>query len=564
MTRADERTPLLGGTQVAGAGAPRPISDSAFYDHPRSEDLDPSHDPPERPFFVVITTCMALWCITLIVSLDMTIVSMLLGNISSDFRASEQAAWIGSTYLLTACCTAPVYGRLCDIIGGKRSLSMALILFATGTLGCGAARNMSEFLLSRTIAGIGGGGLNTVGSVIVSHLVPLHSRGVYQGLTNIVFGLGIAIGGPIGGAFNDTLGWRAAFYFQVPIICVAFLALLTLLDDTVPHGDDQRSVWRRLQDIDLLGLGVVTMAPLSLLYAMDLVSVKDVPFDDVRVMASGVVAVLALVGFYVVERYVARVPLISLDVLALRSGWSSLWTNFWLSIANFGYNFNFPLFFQVVGKLPPSVIGARMIPASMALSAGSLFSGFYMRKTGYYYWYTVACLTVATVAIWRSTLFDDHPPLVSPFVINTFLYFSQSGVLTTTLLALINSVEKHAIGVSTGMSYFFRSNGQVLGVAMTGGIMQVSLLRALRWRIVGPDADDMIARIRHEATSIDKLPEEFQGAAIESYTYALHNVFVFVFLCDILALVCGLFIENERLPMPDDKRTTTPADEERN
>lgn len=563
MPRTNEQTPLLGATQTAGAAAQRPISESAFYDHPRDEELEPRYEPPPRPFSVILTTCCALWCITFIVSLDTTIVAMLLGNISSDFRESEKAAWIGSTYLLTACCTAPVYGRLCDIIGGKRALNISLAFFAMGTLGCGLGRNMHEFLTARTLAGLGGGGLNTVGSVIVSHLVPLHSRGVYQGLTNIVYGLGIAVGGPLGGILNDTIGWRGAFYVQIPIILIAFLALFTLLDNSSPFSqNDPRSVWSRVKDIDFVGLGVITFVPLTLLYVLDLVSVKDVPFTDTHVLTGCGVIVFAFVAFYCVERYIARIPLISLDVLALRSGWSSLWANYWGSMAVFAYNFNFPLFFQVVGRLPPSVIGARMIPASCALSLGSLISGLYMRKTGYYYRYTVGCLVVTVVASGQMMLYGMNPPTVTPFVYNVFLAFAQAGYITTTLLALINSVEKHAIGVSTGMSYFFRTNGQVAGVALSGGILQVSLLRALRSRIVGPDAESVIAQIRHEATAIPTLPEAFQQAATESYTLALHNVFVYVCLCNLLALLCGAMIENKRLPMPFD-RLDSGHDEER-
>ena len=564
MSQVDERTPLVSGAHGAGKTAQSCSSDSALGDQSRPQNPSENHQPPPRPFYVILTTCLSLWCITLIVSLDTTVVAMLIGNISSTFREAEKASWIGSTYLLTACCTAPVYGRLCDIIGGKRALNIALTLFAIGTVGCGAARNMTEFLAARSLAGMGGGGLNTVGSVIISHLVPLHSRGVYQGFTNIVYGLGIGIGGPIGGILNDIVGWRAVFYFQVPIIAVALFALLVFVGNEDTHNhEDPRSFWRRMEDIDFLGLVVITMAPLSLHYALDLVSIQDVPLSDWRIMASAAVFALSLICFYFVERFVAHIPLISFEVLGIRSCWSTLWTNFWEGIAIFGYNFNFPLFFQVVGKLPPSVIGERLIPASCTLSLGSLFAGFYMRKTGYYYWYMVTCLVIATLASGRSVLFGSHPPLISPFVYNVVLTFTQAGVITATLIALINNVERRKIGIVTGMNYFFRANGQVLGVALSGGILQVSLLRTLCWRIVGPQAEELISKIRHEATSIPTLPGPFQDAAIESYAIALSNVFLFICACNFLALLNAMRIENKRLPMPSDQ-SRAPADEESN
>lgn len=70
---------------------------------------------------------------------------------------------------------------------------------------------MEMLLFSRALAGVGGGGLATCTTTIMSDIIPLRSRGLYQGLTNIIFGLGGGLGGPIGGLLNDTWGWRNAF-----------------------------------------------------------------------------------------------------------------------------------------------------------------------------------------------------------------------------------------------------------------------------------------------------------------------------------------------------------------
>lgn len=556
---ADERTPLLEGTQLAGAAAPRVLAESDLHDHPRDEEFDASHETPSLPFRTVALACTALWMVTFICSLDTTVVAMLLGPISASFYSSEKASWIGSTYLLSVCATSSLYGRLCDIIGGKRALTISISFFTLGTFWCGRAMSMNEFLAARTLAGIGGGGLSTVGSVIMSHMVPLHQRGVYQGLTNVMWGMGIAVGGPVGGILNDTIGWRGTFYIQLPLLVIAFVALNYLLPQDEPTYDsDATSPWGRLKDVDFYGLGVVTLVPLSLLYVLDLISVKDVAFSDWRVVAGVTVSFVALVAFYFVERYVSRVPLISLDVLALRSAWASLVSNLFVAAATFAYNYNFPLYFQTVAQMPPSTIGVRMIPASITLSIGSLVAGIYMKQTLRYYWYNAWCIIMVVLAVSRTLFYYVDPPTVSPFVYNAFISFGGAGMLTCTLLALINSVEKHSIGVSTGMSYFFRTSGQVYGVAFSGGILQMTLVHELRQRIVGPEAEELIAKIRHESTAIATLPEPFRAAAIESYAGALHNVFVFVFVGYVGAMVFSLMLENKPLPVPE-----KPRDEER-
>lgn len=66
---------------------------------------------------------------------------------------------------------------------------------------------MNTLILARAIAGMGGGGIMTVSSVVLSDVVPLRSRGLWQGCLNVLFGAGSGIGGPLGGYLSDTLGW---------------------------------------------------------------------------------------------------------------------------------------------------------------------------------------------------------------------------------------------------------------------------------------------------------------------------------------------------------------------
>ena len=55
---------------------------------------------------------------------------------------------------------------------------------------------------------MGGGCLNTISTFVGSDLVPLRKRGVWQGVSNIVYGTGMGLGGVFGGAINDHIGWR--------------------------------------------------------------------------------------------------------------------------------------------------------------------------------------------------------------------------------------------------------------------------------------------------------------------------------------------------------------------
>lgn len=50
----------------------------------------------------------------------------------------------------------------------------------------------------QAFAGIGGGGMTTVVSIMMSDIVPLRQRGTWQGIINIIYASGAGCGAPLG------------------------------------------------------------------------------------------------------------------------------------------------------------------------------------------------------------------------------------------------------------------------------------------------------------------------------------------------------------------------------
>lgn len=511
---------------------------------------------------VVVPVCCAVWIATFVASLDGTIAAMLLGSISASFRASEQASWIGSSYLLSVCCVSPLYGRLGDIIGRRRSFVVALTLFTLGTFLCGRATSMSAFLFARTLTGLGGGGLSTVGNVIMSHLVPLKNRGILQGLTNIVFGLGAGTGAPFGGWLNDAIGWRGAFYVQLPFLALAVVFTFLFIEHDEP-GAGGETLLSRLLKMDVLGVGSFTVMLLAALGALSGINAEGRGPTHPSVLANAALALVALVAFCVVERRYARMPVLLMDEMGTRTVGCACWANFALSVSGFAYNYYFPLFFQVVGGLKPATIGTRMVPTSVCISIGSLAAGFWMRHKSRFYKYNTFCAALAFAALLPACFYSSEPPTVLPFALNPFWSFGQSGVLTCTLIALINSVTHEHVGAVTGMSYLFRTTGQVLGVSAAGELMQWLLTQELRRRIKGKHAAQLIARILHQSSVIPTLEPGVRAAAEASYAVALHAVFVLVAVAAGGTLVLCALVRDEPLASdPTDEALRELANEE--
>jgi len=126
--------------------------------------------------------------------------------------------------------------------------------------------------------------------------------------------------------------------------------------------------------------------------------------------------------------------------------------------------------------------------------------------------------------------------------------FGNSAVITSTLIAIIAAADREDLAVATGISYLFRTTGQVIGVSLSGALLQSLLVKHLRERITGPDAAEVIQRIRHSITVIPNLDLATQKAATESYALSLRAVYLAQMVFAIITFLCCLPIQENPLP----------------
>ncbi|KAJ2983936.1 hypothetical protein NUW54_g10580 [Trametes sanguinea] len=233
-TPADETTPLLGDEPQARVGALNSSENvrnglvatstdglaAEIVQTPASEDSD-----VVKPQVSLVAVMAPMILGIFLVAMDVTIVTSTYASIGSQFEQLQNSSWIATGYMLSMTSFQPLYGKLSDIFGRKSCLIFAYTIFALGCLFCGLARNMTELIAARALAGIGGGGMTTLASIVMSDVAPLRKRGTLQGFGNIAFAAGQATGAPLGGFLADSIGWRWAFLIQVPLTVLAILSV---------------------------------------------------------------------------------------------------------------------------------------------------------------------------------------------------------------------------------------------------------------------------------------------------------------------------------------------------
>ncbi|TDZ31285.1 Vacuolar membrane amino acid uptake transporter fnx2 [Colletotrichum spinosum] len=464
-------------------------------------------------------------------------------KIGSELHALNNTSWLATAYFITLTSCQPLYGKLSDIFGRKECLLFAYTIFAIGSLGCGLAQSFAQLCVARAVAGVGGGGMNSVVTILLSDIVPLRDRGVWQGYINIIFAAGTSTGAPLGGLLADSVGWRWSFTGQVPLCVAAFLAVYFVLD--LPKADHEH--WReKFRRIDFLGAATLVAAVIALLVGLD--SGSNNGWSNPVTVGSLAATPVLFAVFILVEMRVASHPFAPGHIIFDRSLFAGYLTNFFGVAAHLASIFFLPLFFQAVQGASATQAGAYLVPAMIASVCASLSAGVYMKRTGRYYVLTIVAygLMLAAVVPTAAALYSRSTAgLVASMAL---LALGGGAGITTTLVALLSNAAVQDTAVVVACSYLFRSLGSSIGISVCSAVLQQVLRTQLAARLSdGEEARRVEERVRESLDYIGELPAEVAGQVRASYQVAALGAMVPMTAFLVLALGATFFIREKTL-----------------
>jgi MFS family permease len=280
----------------------------------------------------------AIFCNVFLSGFDGTVTASTYALIGSSFNAANTVSWITTSYLITTTAFQPLYGRFSDVFGRRICFFTATITFSLGCLGCGLAPNIVFLNLMRGLAGLGGGGLVTMATIINSDIIPLKNRGMYQAAQNGLLGFGAICGASLGGVIADSVGWRWCFLCQVPVSTAGLMAGYFViknppqdehLDETEESG--RISLWTR---IDFAGATLLVLGLSAQLTALSLGG-NQYPWSDFRVITNFVVSVVILFAFVWVELGTKALPVLPMSMLHGRAVLSNMVSNVLVGMSAF-------------------------------------------------------------------------------------------------------------------------------------------------------------------------------------------------------------------------------------
>lgn len=142
-------------------------------------------------------------------SLSLRAIDPVLPQISADLLVTIQtAATLASAFAFTFAIVQPALGVVADVFGKPKLIFTCLILLGTANIVGALSSSFEMLLITRVLAGVGGGGIFPISLSLVGDLFPLRERQV--ALSRVLAGgmTGNLLGASISGVIGDFVGWR--------------------------------------------------------------------------------------------------------------------------------------------------------------------------------------------------------------------------------------------------------------------------------------------------------------------------------------------------------------------
>src|SRR5262245_13279899 len=188
--------------------------------------LSPGMVPSARP--AVGTVAVA----AMLSPLNTSMFPVALPALQREFSTSASATtWLLTVFALASAVGHPVAGYLADRLGPRCVLVAGLVITGLSALVAALATAFAPLVGVRTVQALGTGTAFPAGIALLRRLdTPQRSDRplppAWLGAVTMVSNLGAAVGPILGGALLVTLGWRALFLANLPIVIAATFLLL--------------------------------------------------------------------------------------------------------------------------------------------------------------------------------------------------------------------------------------------------------------------------------------------------------------------------------------------------
>ncbi len=393
--------------------------------------------------------------------IDQTIVAIASPSIQAHLGLTRSGTtWAVNAYLLALAATFALGGRLADVLGSRRMVTIGIVGFAASSALCGFTPETSIaqtwLVVFRVAQGASAALMVPAALAIVVAAFPIQERGRALALFFGISG-GLTAIGPIAGGFLTQWTWRAIFWINVPVALVA-LVLLARSHVVSP---------RRAERIDWTGAALVALG-----MGLSVIGFEQAApwgWDNPATWLC-IIGGLAVLAAFVVFEMRVEVPLIKVRIFGDRA---FVVDNAVLLLSNVAF---VPLFFfasiyaQLVLGYDADQAGLYLLVIFAGFAPAAQVGGRMLDRGGARRPLIVgSALSAVGFALWSTKVHDYSLSAQWPYIV-----MASAGiglVLGPASTDAVNRSINASYGEVTGITQTVRNYGSTFGLAVLGTVL---------------------------------------------------------------------------------------------
>jgi MFS family permease len=359
-------------------------------------------------------------------------------------------SWITAAFALPAAGFTLLFGRMADLFGRRRLFLAGMAVLAGASVLGGFASNPEMLLTARVLQGFATAMATPAAlSLLTTTFTDSATRARVLGLNGALLSAGFTVGNLVGGTLVSLLGWRAAFFINVPVAVLILLVAPVLIAES-------RNPER--QPLDAPGAVTVTAGLLAVVYGV----------VDKSVVAAGTGLVL-LVAFWLIELR-SPAPLAPVRILRRPTVKWGNYAGFVICTMEPAMIFLLTLYLQETLALSPFAAGLVFgIPGLgsvvAGVIAGRLIGRFDSRIV------LTAGLTVQGVATIPLLFLTTSPVGLMVLVPALFIgFFGHVAAIVAYTVTATSGLPNHEQGLATGLASMTQQVALTVGIPILASV----------------------------------------------------------------------------------------------
>lgn len=304
---------------------------------------------------LLLTTAGMIAAFTMV--LNGTIVNVAVPDVMGAFGVGQdQAQLLSTAYVATMTASQLLNAWFVQTFGQRLAFILMLVVFTAGGVICAVAPSLDLIIFGRVMQGFASGVVQPLVMVTMFQLFPKERRGVAMGIYGMALVLALGVGPVIGGITVDTLGWRAIFYVNTPLLVIAFIMGMVFMPSARPAGDRTPFDWT--------SYALLCLALYCLISGIS--SGQREGWTSNMIMLRLVIGVCAAALFALMQLR-AGPRMLDFSLFSNPRFASAVVIAFVFGMGNFAMTYAVPVFGQIVQGYTATVSGFLLLPASLLL-----------------------------------------------------------------------------------------------------------------------------------------------------------------------------------------------------